>query len=151
MNHDEAKGLFSEYLEGELSEEKGEDLKKHLEGCEDCRKELEEFKKTVDVLSAFRVVQAPEDFESKVTSKLKRRSRRRDHDTSPLSHKVPFETICIIMLLILAAFYIMLYLLPQIDTDREFQQENKVQKKEKKTPRPKSRHRPLKARDNGWR
>ena len=128
MDHDEAKGLLSDYLEGEISEENRADLEKHLEGCTDCRQELDALKETLNVLSGFRKVEAPEDFESKVTNRLKRRSRRRDHDSSPLSHKIPFETICLIMLLILAAFYIMLYLLPQMQEDREFKQDTEIRK-----------------------
>lgn len=156
MDHDEAKGLLSDYLEGELSEKNKEVLEEHLEGCADCRRELDALKETLNVLSGFRKVEAPEDFESKVTSRLKRRSRRRDYDTSPLSHKIPFETICLIMLLILAAFYIMLYLLPQMAVDREFKQKTKIRRDkdgsgEKKSRNPSKSKKSVREEDPRWR
>ncbi len=124
MDHSEAKELLSEYLDGELCEDTCLELEKHLESCTDCSNDFEQLKKTVKALSGISMLEAPEDFERKVRERLKKRARRRDLETSDdLSHKVPFETICLIMLVILAAFYLMLYLLPQIEADREFRQE----------------------------
>lgn len=126
MDHNKAKELLSEYLDGELCEENRLELENHLEFCVDCTKDFEQLKKTINVLSSISTLEAPEDFEKKVRERLKKRARRRDLETSEnLSNKVPFETVCLIMLVILAAFYLMLYLLPQIEADKEFQQDTR--------------------------
>ena len=117
MEHSRAQELFSDYLDGELPEELTERLESHLEGCPDCRRELDEFKETVNAVASLSSVTAPEDFESKVHLRLRRRLRHRNEPGSTWEHKIPFETICLLMLAILAALYIILYLLPMMDVD----------------------------------
>lgn len=120
MEHSEAKDLFSDYLEGELDAQASAALEEHLSSCPKCKQEFESFRRTIQAVSGLKPLQAPQDFASKVNHRLRRRLRTRRKPTSPWSYKLPFETICLVMLIILAAFYIMLYLLPQIVGDTEF-------------------------------
>ncbi len=132
MDHGRVKELLSDYIDGDLGEKERQDVEEHLERCKECCEEFEQLKKTVNVLSGFQELKAPKDFESKINDRLKKRVRRRDRDTTPLSHKVPFETICLIMLVMLIAFYIMLYLLPQMTSDEGFKQDKVPEKKEER-------------------
>ena len=97
---------------------------------------------------------APKDFAAKVNHRLRRRLRSRRKPTSPWSYKLPFETICLVMLIILAAFYIMLYLLPQIVSDAQFEPvSDKPPQREKQRPRSKQKLAPMEngAEKNGMR
>jgi predicted anti-sigma-YlaC factor YlaD len=121
VEHSRVRELFSDYLEGELADDLARELDSHLEGCEDCRKELQSLKQTVAAVSSLGPVQAPEGFTSKVHLRLRRRMRHRPEMASTLEHKIPYETICLIMLAILAALYIILYLMPLMDVDMSYQ------------------------------
>jgi anti-sigma factor RsiW len=133
VEHSRAQELFSDYLDGELTEEQVGRLEGHLEGCPDCRRELEVFKETVNAVASLSEVKAPEDFASKVHLRLRRRMRHRPEMGSTWEHKIPFETICLLMLAILAALYIILYLLPLMDVDMAPQE---PEKKNGNTTRP---------------
>jgi len=117
VDHEAVKMLLSDYLDGMLDEDERRQVDEHLEACPSCRKELDDLRKTVQVLAGLPSVDAPEGFVSAVRSRLRRRGRlrRREETRSLLRQKVPFETICLLMLLVLAALYIMLYLLPQME------------------------------------
>lgn len=121
MEHSRVKELFSDYLDGELADDMARELESHLEGCEDCRNELQSLKQTVAAVASLGPVDAPEGFTSKVHQRLRRRMRHRPEMASTLEHKIPYETICLIMLAILAALYIILYLMPLMDVDMSYQ------------------------------
>jgi anti-sigma factor RsiW len=127
VDHAKARELFSDYLEGELDDGRTSELESHLEECEECRRDLKLFSDTMRAVSGLEEVEAPEDFATKVHHRLRRRLRHRRKATSPWSHKIPFETICLIMLVILVAFYIMLYLLPSIESGGDFQPAEEVE------------------------
>ncbi|HHF51774.1 MAG TPA: hypothetical protein ENL46_03705, partial [Candidatus Aminicenantes bacterium] len=43
MNHDEIKKLISAYHDGELPEKKMEEVRKHIESCPECHRDLDTF------------------------------------------------------------------------------------------------------------
>ena len=152
MEHSRVRELFSDYLDGELADDLARELDSHLEGCEDCRNELEALKQTVAAVANLGPVKAPEGFTSKVHLRLRRRMRHRPEMASTLEHKIPYETICLIMLAILAALYIILYLMPLMDVDMSYQgtegdldrgtPTRKVDRKRRRTVPPPTRARP---------
>lgn len=52
MNCDEVKNLMSAYFDGELSDEVREQVQQHVEGCADCRKELDGFSRLSQLASS---------------------------------------------------------------------------------------------------
>lgn len=132
VEHTRVRELLSEYLEGELDEEKASQVADHLSSCEECRAEHDALKKTINVISSLTSVKAPDDFAQKVQKRLRRRVRHRWDRQSPLEQKIPYETICLIMLAILAALYIILYLLPHMETDMTYQGPDPKVEKEKR-------------------
>ncbi len=108
MDHEAAQELFSEYLEGELSPEQQAEVKAHLEGCEECRQELEAFRQTMRALSGLRPLPPPEGFARKVQQRIHRRSRGRFFRADRLFMRVPFEWISFIIIIIMLVLYMLM-------------------------------------------
>lgn len=62
---------FSEYIGGTLKRAKETDVSQHLAGCAACRKELEEFEKTVGLVQAIGQPAVPPDMPRRVRERLK--------------------------------------------------------------------------------
>ncbi len=119
MDHEQVRERLSDYIEGELSEQERAAVEKHLETCQACRAEADALAQTLSLLSSLSPVQAPEGFASSVRHKMRRRGRRnrRVGLTLGLRQKVPFETIALVMLLIILAIYLMLFVFKTDEAD----------------------------------
>jgi anti-sigma factor RsiW len=109
MDHEAAQERFSDYLEGELAADEQREVAAHLEGCADCRRELEAFRQTLRHLSGLRPMPAPDGFVGKVQQRINKRSRGRFFRVERLLFRVPFEWISfVIIILMLALYYFLL-------------------------------------------
>jgi anti-sigma factor RsiW len=108
MDHTTAQSHFSDYLEGELSAEERRDLEKHLEGCNECKTELQDFKTTVHSLSGLYKLPVPDDFGNRVERRIRRRSRGRFFANESILFRLPFEWISFVVIMLLLALYIFL-------------------------------------------
>lgn len=158
MEHSRVRELLSDYLDGELEQELAGQLENHLKECEACRFEFRALEKTMAAVARLEPVRAPDDFAAKVHLRLRRRLRHRPERATSLEHKIPYETICLIMLAILAALYIILYLLPLMDVDMSYKGPEPGKKPDRTAPRstreekqdhPSGRSRPVGTRPSG--
>lgn len=74
MNHRRAERLLSAYLDTELSSEEMAEVRSHLEGCPDCRAELEELRATRRLLSSLEGPDLPREFAADLSLRLGRRA-----------------------------------------------------------------------------
>ncbi len=72
MRHEEALARLSALLDDELTEDEGSRLRAHLEGCVECREELERMRATVALLREAEPPRAPEGFAAEVRGRLDR-------------------------------------------------------------------------------
>jgi predicted anti-sigma-YlaC factor YlaD len=108
MDHRAAQDLFSEYLEGELAPEEQAKVAEHLQGCEECRKELETFRHTLRSLSGLRPLPPPDNFARKVQQRIHRRSRGRFFGGERIIQRVPFEWISFVIIIIMLVLYMLM-------------------------------------------
>lgn len=66
MNCGEARELFSDRADAQLTAEQDVTLARHLEGCADCRREWERFERTVGLLHSLEEARAPQGFAHRV-------------------------------------------------------------------------------------
>lgn len=59
-NEDKYRIMLSGYIDGELSPEEKAELEKHLESCQECKKELHAFRKLKEVTGAMKYADIPE-------------------------------------------------------------------------------------------
>lgn len=77
MDHDRAMDLFTPYHDGELAAPEQAELEQHLAECEGCRREWEDYRRTVGELSGLHLLRPSADFARNVEQKIRRRSRGR--------------------------------------------------------------------------
>jgi anti-sigma factor RsiW len=106
MDHQQARDLLSEFLEGDLPAERATALRAHLEGCEACREELETLRNTLQSLSGLHDLPAPAQFSSRVEHTIRRRSRGRFFGDQPLWGRFPFEWISFVIIVALLVLYL---------------------------------------------
>lgn len=111
MDHETVQNLFSEYMEGDLPEEKAREVKEHIESCEECREAFQRCKDSVDSLRSLSKVSPPPDLEQRIKRRIRARSRGKFFRELSQPHviiRVPFEIISLILILIaMACFYLM--------------------------------------------
>ncbi len=113
MEHREAEELLSALLDGELPEDQRRAVEAHLAECEVCRRNLESLRRTMDLVSGLPPRPAPSHFAEAVRRNLRRTSRRRRWNAARrLEEKVPYETMAILMLLVLLAIFFMFVYFP---------------------------------------
>ena len=61
-NHKRLRVLLSSYVDGEVSEAEAREVDRHLDGCAECRIELEELQATVSLLSQLPEFELPRSF-----------------------------------------------------------------------------------------
>ncbi len=76
MSCEEYRELFSDFIDGELSESRLEDFRQHLKICRACRKELERFTQARTLLKLLPEMEAPSDLWQVIESKVKLREMR---------------------------------------------------------------------------
>ena len=108
MDHQDAKELFSEHLDGDLTDAQSEQLRQHLDGCEECRSELAALEQTLKSLAALSPVKPPPDFERQVQQRIRRRSRGRFFQPESLLSRLPFEWISFVIIMLMLLMYFML-------------------------------------------
>lgn len=70
MQCQEIRELLSPYCDNMLDEAQRTQVDQHLQGCEQCRQELEELRFVIELMQGSTEVLAPEDFSRKVTERL---------------------------------------------------------------------------------
>lgn len=71
MKCDEVRNQLSLYIDGEIEEEEKELIEEHLENCPECKKELEEYKKLIQMLNELPNEEPPEGYCKRLHKKLK--------------------------------------------------------------------------------
>jgi len=74
MNCQEARGLFSEYVDRELKKQARASLKEHLMGCSGCQAEYQAFHMNLKILRKLKTQNPPRDYIS-VVAKAKAAKR----------------------------------------------------------------------------
>lgn len=108
MDHQSARELFSDYLDGELSGEQGSELEAHLRTCADCQRELDALKQTLGSLGQLAPVTPPPEFVRKVQQRIRRRSRGRFFAEESVLSRIPFEWISFVIIILMLVWYFML-------------------------------------------
>ena len=99
--------LMSAYIDAELDAAEAEAFESFLAETPEAQKELEDLRKMVELVGALQRVQAPPDFYEKLSRKLRRRAAfERDSGLLGLL-TLPFQVICIVVILTVAALYMM--------------------------------------------
>lgn len=99
--------LMSAYIDAELDAAEAEAFESFLAETPEAQKELDDLRKMVELVGALQRVQAPEDFYEKLSRKLRRRQAfERDSGLLGLL-TLPFQVICIVVILTVAALYMM--------------------------------------------
>ena len=105
MEHQSAKELFSDYLDGELSPEQTREVKAHLDECATCRAELEALERTLQSLSGLRPLPPPPDFGRKVQQRIRRRSSGRFFNPETVLTRIPWEWISFVIIMLMLVMY----------------------------------------------
>ena len=122
MDHETIQDMFSEYMEGELSAERAREVEEHLESCEECRDMYELCKDSVDSLRSLSKIEPPGDLEQKIKKRIRARSRGKFFSATShehVVHRVPFELISLILILIAMALFYMMTLVASVEAPRE--------------------------------
>jgi hypothetical protein len=107
MTCHDAREALSAFLDDELGPERRREVEAHLEGCAECRRELDGLRQTVALLRGVQPARAPVGFVDRVvTAARPRRWYRRLASAAflPLSVKVPAEATAILMVALLAVY-----------------------------------------------
>jgi anti-sigma factor RsiW len=108
MDHEQAQGQFSSYVDGSLGPRERTDLEQHLASCEPCRTELGAFRSTVGSLGRLKRP-APPNFLPSVQQQIYRRSRGRFFGQRwKLFGRIPFEWVSLVMIIAMLIYYIAL-------------------------------------------
>lgn len=103
MQHQDARDLFSQYLDADLAPEQTQALQEHLASCAECKNEYELFSKTVLSIHQLRPVPVPEAFGAQVRKRLYRR-RNQLKKRRWMAH-FPFEWISFFLIMVMLAIY----------------------------------------------
>lgn len=107
MTCDETRDLLSAYLDEGVDPDERSRVDAHLEGCAECRRELEALRGTVALLHRVEPVQAPVGFVDRVMVAARPRPwyrRVADAVLLPLSVKLPLEATAVVMIGLLAVY-----------------------------------------------
>ncbi len=111
MDHEAALASLSDYLDGELGTTERERVDAHLSGCDACRAELEDMRRTLSALRGAKVEAAPEpspEFLDNLRSQINTRSKGRFFSGKKRSYKV--EIASLIALVLATTIYVVLSL-----------------------------------------
>jgi hypothetical protein len=119
MDCEKAQDRFSSFWEKELSPSEDKALKEHLSSCPKCRKEFEQFAKTMRWLHSAGEVEVPEEFLSEIHKKLEEKKRAVPGEKGggrwlhfPMSVKLPAQAVAMV-----AVVFLVLYLTKMIPTE----------------------------------
>jgi anti-sigma factor RsiW len=104
---DESAELMSAYLDAELDPAQVQEFERYLDESPEARSELEDLRQVMALVGSLRPVEAPQDFYEKLSRRLRRRQGlHRDLGLLALV-TLPFQVICIIVILTIAALHMM--------------------------------------------
>ena len=107
MTCDETRDTLSAYLDGALAPDERSLVAAHLEGCAECRRELEALRGTVALLKRVEAARAPAGFVDRVVAAARPRPwyrRAVDAVLVLLSVKLPLEATAVVMVGLLAIY-----------------------------------------------
>lgn len=99
--------LMSAYLDDALEPGEAEAVEQMLAASPEAREELEDLRKLVQLVAGLGAVEAPRDFYEKLSRKLKRRQAFDGNQGLLAVLTMPFQVVCIIVILTVAAMYMM--------------------------------------------
>ena len=108
MTCDETRDTLSAYLDEALAPDERRVVDAHLEGCAECRRELEALRGTVALLQRVEPARAPVGFVDRVVAAARPRPwyrRVADAVLLPLSVKLPLEAAAVVMVGLLAVYF----------------------------------------------
>ena len=70
--------LLPRFIENDFSKNEYEEIAKHLEGCERCKKEYEAMKKLIDRLESMPLLNVPKSFKESVMRNLDKIKENKD-------------------------------------------------------------------------
>ncbi len=76
MKCEEYRELFSDVIDGELSEEQAKDFRDHLRNCEACREELEKFRRAQSLLKLLPKKEAPPELWEAIAAEVEPAEQR---------------------------------------------------------------------------
>jgi anti-sigma factor RsiW len=101
--------LLNRYLDGDLSDAEQADVSRRLEAEPELRAELDGLENVVGALGALPFTFAPDDFVDRVQTRMRRQSAGRLFANNVLRHsRIPYEAIAVVMILVMAAAYLLL-------------------------------------------
>lgn len=105
--NDNSAERMTAYLDAELDTAQARDFEAFLEESPEARAELEDLRKVMKLVGSLGDVVAPPDFAEKVSRKIRRRTLM-DRDGGLLGLvTLPFQVICIVVILVIAALNMM--------------------------------------------
>jgi anti-sigma factor RsiW len=107
MNHQEAKDLFTNYLDGDMADAQRTELEAHLSACTECKEEWQTFKKLMSEVSGLMNLAPPRDVVRAVEKKIHRRSRGKFFGR-PKGSSIQFGLISFILVLLFMLGYLLL-------------------------------------------
>ena len=106
MDHEQAQGNFSDYVDGSLSERVRAEVDQHLASCIQCRTELSAFRETVGSLGRLKPT-APPSFLVDIKSQIYKRSHGRFFRPRwKLVGRIPFEWVSLGTIIAMLVYYI---------------------------------------------
>ncbi|AKQ65248.1 hypothetical protein A176_002160 [Myxococcus hansupus] len=110
MNHREARALFLALADDELPAPQAQEVRTHLDGCEDCRQGWQRYASVVKRVQAVEREKAPPALASRVMNRVRhqRRFGLRGLHTAHMNHRLPVEILIPLLLAAaVAAFLVM--------------------------------------------
>jgi|LNFM01.2.fsa_nt_gb anti-sigma factor RsiW len=106
-SNDNSAERMTAYLDAELDATEAEQFEQFLDESPEARAELEDLRKVMKLVGSLGEVEAPADFAEKVSRKIRRRALlERDGGLLGLV-TLPFQVICIVVILVIAALNMM--------------------------------------------
>lgn len=100
---------LSAYLDKALPPDEMREIEKHLSACPECRQELAELQKTINLLASLDEVIPPASFRRDLRKKLEKNTEKRRFTWSALRHRLPrirnsaFAPVAVVMILFIVA------------------------------------------------
>jgi anti-sigma factor RsiW len=111
--------LMSAYVDGELDPSQAAEFESYIATSPEAQKQLEELQKLVRLVGGLPAVEAPPDFYDKVARRLRRRQIFKHDDLALNLISLPFQVLSILVILAVAALYMLAELERQPDTALE--------------------------------
>ena len=105
-----AEDRLSAYLDEQLAPDEAEAFENYLAGSPEARRELDELRRVVALVSTLPAVEAPPDFLDKVTRKAKRQGMWTPEGMVQTMVSLPFQVLSILVILAIAVLYMMVQL-----------------------------------------